>query len=92
MVGTQWARVWGAGAAWRCATLVEEAKDDDFSPAETDEAENMRSASRKRFIRRMAPLLACLPRYPSQPRRMLPSFTVSCSRWVGVGEGIWCVA
>ena len=43
------------GAA--CAALNEEAW-----PEVTDEAENMRSASRKRLIRRMAPLLACLPR------------------------------
>ena len=31
-------------------------------PDVTDDAENMRSASRKRLIRRIAPLLACLPR------------------------------
>ena len=34
----------------------------DAWPEVTDEAENIRSASRNRFIRRMAPLLACLPR------------------------------
>ena len=40
-----------------CAALKDEAW-----PDVTDEAENIRSASRKRLIRRMAPLLACLPR------------------------------
>ena len=54
-------------AAWELGLVVED-------------EENMRSASRKRLIRRIAPLLACLPRYPSQPRKMLPSLTVSCSR------------
>ena len=54
-------------AAWELGLVVED-------------EENMRSASRKRLILRIAPLLACLPRYPSQPRKMLPSLTVSCSR------------
>ena len=34
----------------------------DAWPDVTDEEENMRSASRKRLIRRIAPLLACVPR------------------------------
>ena len=51
-----------------------------FWPDVTDEAENMRSASRNLLMRRIAPDEACLPRYPSHPLRMLPSFSVSYTR------------
>ena len=64
---------------------------EDACPEVTDEAENMRSASRNLFILRMAPLEACFPKYPSQPRKIFPSLTVSCRNvvhQVGHVEGL----